>query len=235
MKPQRDDYNKLIGTVQYIRGTQNLGVTFEVHEPIHVIAYIDASFAIHPDMKSHTGCVITLGKGAIYAKSGIQRLMTKSSTEAELVAICDSANQVLWTRNFLRCQGHHQPPALIHEDNQSTIQLIRNGRSNSERTRHVDIRYFFLHDRMSTGDIDIQYLPTKEMITYMLTKPLQGELFRKLRKELINHHPTVTYAANCKPEERTDNTVTCSRPKTNPNFQYPSKPTTTYKSGMKTI
>ena len=65
------------------------------------------------------------------------------------------------------------------------------------------------------------------MITYMLTKPLQGELFRKLRKELINHHPTVTYAANCKPEERTDNTVTCSRPKTNPNFHYPSKPTTT--------
>ena len=76
-------------------------ITFEVFEPIHVIAYIDASFAIHPDMKSHTGCVITLEKGAIYAKSGTQRLMTKSSTEAELVALSDVSNQVLWTRNFL--------------------------------------------------------------------------------------------------------------------------------------
>ena len=78
-----------------------MGITFEVFEPIHVIAYIDASFAIHPDMKSHTCCVITLRKGAIYAKSGTQRLMTKSSTEAELVALSDTSYQVLWTRNFL--------------------------------------------------------------------------------------------------------------------------------------
>ena len=104
IKPQRDDYNKLIRTVQYMQGTQNFGVTFEVHELKHVIAYIDASFAMHPDMKSHAGCVNTLGKGAIY---GTQRLMTKSSTDAELVALSDSANQVLWTRNFLHCQGHH--------------------------------------------------------------------------------------------------------------------------------
>jgi hypothetical protein len=235
-KPQRDDYNKLIRTVQYIRDTQNLGVTFEAHEPIHVIAYVDASFAIHPDMKSHTGCVITLGKGAIYAKSGTQRLMTKSSTEAELVALSDSANQVLWTRNFLHCQGHHQPPALIHQDNQSTIQLIRNGRSNSERTRHIDIRYFFLHDRLSTGDIDIQYLPTQDMTADILTKPLQGELFRKLRKELLNTTtPSVTYAEGCKTEDSANSTVTYSRTKANfnPNFPYPSKPTTTQRGVRK--
>ena len=76
LKPQGDDYDKLIRTVQYVRCTQHMGITFEVFEPIHVIAYIDASFAIHPDMKSHTGCVITLEKGAIYAKIGTQRLMT---------------------------------------------------------------------------------------------------------------------------------------------------------------
>ena len=163
--------------------------------------------------------------GAIYAKSGTQRLMTKSSTEAELVALSDSANQVLWTRNFLQRQGHHQPPAAIYRDNQSTIQLIRNGRSNSERTRHVDIRYFYLHDKLSIGDVDITYIPTEEMIADILTKPLQGELFRKLRKELINHTLTVTYAASCKTEERADNTVTCSRPKTNPIFPYPSRST----------
>ena len=42
-KPQRDDYNKLIRTVQYIRDTQNLGIAFDVHEPTPVVAYIDAS------------------------------------------------------------------------------------------------------------------------------------------------------------------------------------------------
>ena len=200
-----------------------MGITFEVSEPIRVIAYIDASFAIHPDMKSHTGCVITLGKGAIYAKSGTQRLMSKSSTEAELVALSDASNQVLWTRNFLERQGHPQPPALIYQDNQSTIQLMRNGRSNSERTRHVDIRYFFLHDRITTGDIDIVYLPTTDMIADILTKPLQGELFKKLRKELLNTPPpTLTYAEGCKTEDRTDSAPTPVRTKSNPHFLYPT-------------
>ena len=70
-----------------------------------------------------------LGKGAaIYAKCGTQQLVTKSSTEAELVGLSDAGNQVLWSRNFLELQGHPQHPALIYQDNQSTIQLTRNGR-----------------------------------------------------------------------------------------------------------
>ena len=61
LKPQRD-YVKLVRTVQYIRGTQHMGVTFEVDKPIHVIAYIDASYGIYPAERSHTGSVITLGR-----------------------------------------------------------------------------------------------------------------------------------------------------------------------------
>ena len=106
LKPQRDDYDKMIRIIQYVQGTQHMSITFGVFGPIHVTAYIDASSAIHSDKKSYTGCVITLGKGAIYAKSGTQRLMTKSSTEAELVALNDASNQVLWTRNFLERQRH---------------------------------------------------------------------------------------------------------------------------------
>ena len=220
LRPQRDDYNKLIRTIQNIRGSQHTGIIFEVYEPIHVIAYIDASFTIHPDIKSHTGSVINLGKGAIYAKSGTQRLMTKSSTEAELVALSDASNQVLWTRNFLECQGHLQPPALVYQDN--TIQLIRNGRSNSERTRHIDVRYFFLHDRINTGDIEIAYLPTTDMIADILTKPLQWELIKKLKKELLNTTPpTLTYAEGSKTEDRTDPAPTLARARYNRRFPYP--------------
>ena len=59
----------------------------------------------------------------------------------------------------------------LHQDNQSTIQLIQNGRSN--------IQYFFLHNRVQTKDVDIVYLSITEMIADILTKPLQGELFKK--------------------------------------------------------
>ena len=86
-------------TIKYIRGTRTLPLILEVTDPVHVTSYIDASFGVHKDLKSHTGCVITLGKGAIYSKSSTQKLNTISSTEAELVAVTEGAFQVFWTRN----------------------------------------------------------------------------------------------------------------------------------------
>jgi hypothetical protein len=85
--PRRDGYVKLVKTIKYIRGTPELALTLEMDDPVHVTSYIDASYSVHIDKKSHTGCVITLGKGAIYSKSSTQKLNTMSSTEAELVAV----------------------------------------------------------------------------------------------------------------------------------------------------
>jgi hypothetical protein len=131
--------------------------------------------------------MITLGKGCIHGKSGTQRLNRKSSTEAEFVTIGDAANQVLWTRNFMLAQGYRRGPAKVYQDNMSTIQLIKNGRSNRERThRHFDIRHFFLTDRVSSGDITISYMKTQDMVADILTKPLQGQQFKKLRSLLLN-------------------------------------------------
>ena len=161
-------------------------LTLKVDTPVKVIAYIDASYAVHADKKSHTGCIITLGKGAIYSKSSTQKLNTTSSTEAELVAMTQAGNQVLWTRNFLINQEYEVGRAVIYQDNLSTIQSDKNGRSNSERTRHIDIKFFFLHDRIKSDHIIVAYKSTKEMIADLLTKPLQGKLFQELRDQVLN-------------------------------------------------
>ena len=89
-------------------------------------------------------------------------------------------------RNFLIAQGYTIPAAKIYQDNKSTIALITNGKSNSDRTRHIAIRFFFVADRISNKEIKIEYLRTGEMIADILTKPLQGALFVKLREQLLN-------------------------------------------------
>ena len=112
--------------------------------------------------------------------------MTKSSTEAELVRTNDAIGQKVWTRNFLISQGYNITPATILEDNLSTISLVKNGKSNSERTRHIAIRFFFLSDKMNEKEIKIEYVRTFEQIADILTKPLQGEAFITLRNMLLN-------------------------------------------------
>ena len=111
--------------------------------------------------------------------------MTKSSTESELVGMSDQVPQAIWSRNFLLAQGHAIGPVKIYQDNMSTIALAEKGRSTSSRTRHVAIRYFFVKDKVDQGEVEIEYLRTEDMRADMLTKPLQGELFRKMRAELM--------------------------------------------------
>jgi hypothetical protein len=184
--PTEEDWSKLERAIRYIRGTKALGIRLKADKSMVIIVYVDASFAVHPNMRSHTGVLITLFRGPIYAKSSKQKLMTKSSTEAELVAISDALGQVMWTRNFMEAQGYKLPPVKLFEDNMSTIALVKNGKSNSNRTRHIAIRYFFVSDKVETKEIEIDYMPTESMLADVLTKPLQGALFRRLRDELLN-------------------------------------------------
>jgi hypothetical protein len=119
-------------------------------------------------------------------RSGKQKLVSKSSTEAELIGLSDSLTQGIWTRDFLIFQGYTMAPATVYQDNMSTIALAEKGRSTSDRTRHISIRYFFVKDRIDSGEVRIEYMPTASMLADVLTKPLQGELFRAMRKQLLN-------------------------------------------------
>ena len=165
-----------------------MGIILEGSKNLAVYGYIDASYGIHADLKSHTGCVIGIGKGPVFAKSSTQKLNTKSSCEAELVGLSDSTGMIIWTRNFLIEQGYPMGAATVYQDNQSAIKMIGNGKANADRTRHIAIRYFFVKDRVDNKEIKIEYMNTGNMIADILTKPLQGALFVRLRTELLNWH-----------------------------------------------
>jgi len=182
-----DDIAKLERLIKYVNGTRELGIIMEPGDgPFRIKAYIDASYGVHADAKSHTG---SLGSGApLMASSKKQRLVTKSSSEAELVGRSDGATPVIHMRDFLIAQGYDVGPAIIFQDNKSTIALAEKGRSTSQRTRHINTCYFFIKDRIESGELELQYLPTEQMIADLLTKPLQGEKFRVLRDALLNWH-----------------------------------------------
>jgi hypothetical protein len=187
VRPTVDDWRKLSRSIRYLRGSKELFLTLEADEGIDVKWWIDASFAVHPDMRSHTGNTMSLGKGSVYSTSKKQRINTKSSTEAELVGVDDSMPLVIWTRNFLVAQGFEIHDNVVFQDNQSAMLLEKNGRASSgRRTRHINIRYFFVTDRVQNGEVRIDYCPTGEMVADFFTKPLQGSLFRKLRGVILN-------------------------------------------------
>jgi hypothetical protein len=185
--PDEDDYKKLARCVKYLRLFPDLKLTLEVNPNRVIEWWVDASFAVHPDMKGHTGAVMTMGKGAVQTMSTKQKINTKSSTESELVGVDDSMPAVMWTRHFLMAQGFQVADNVIHQDNQSAILLERNGRrSSGKRTRHIEIRYFFITDKIAQQQVRVEYCPTEEMNADPFTKPLQGTAFRRFRHRMLN-------------------------------------------------
>ena len=94
---------------------------------------------------------------------------------------------ILWTRLFLEAQGYNINKNILFQDNKSTILLEQNGKkSSSKRTRHLNIRYFFLTDQVKNGNINIEYCPTDDMLGDFMSKPQQGKKFREFRKQILN-------------------------------------------------
>jgi hypothetical protein len=173
------DVEKLHRMVRYIRRTLDLGVVLRPGAlGIVVRLYVDASYGVHRDGKSHTGsCVVIGDMGAVHCRSTKQHIVSKSSTEAELVGLSDSANQGLHMRNFLVMQGYRMPPVTVYQDNLSCMAMLARGRSGAERTRHIAIRYFWTKERVDMGEMRIEHKGTKQMYANVLTKPLQGSQF----------------------------------------------------------
>jgi hypothetical protein len=144
MKATREDDDKLGRAMRYINSTQELGMIIDAHLGVRVIAYVNASYAVHADFKS------------IFVKSSKQKINTKSSTEAELVGVSDALSQIIWTRDFLLEQGHDVLPVELKQDNMSAITMASNGRSTSEKTRHIGTRFFFIKDRVDQGELRIE-------------------------------------------------------------------------------
>ena len=145
-------------------------------------------------MKGHTGATFTMGHGSVYSNSLKQKLVARSSTEAELVGVHDILPQILWTCNFLMSQGYPVQKNVVYQDNMSAMLLENNGRkSSTKRTKHIELRYFFIYDQVQQNKVSIKHCPTITMRADFFTKPLQGMLFYHLRDLIMNLAPENPY------------------------------------------
>ena len=187
-KSTNDDWNKLKRVLQFAKQTVNDKRIIGAETLDSLYTWVDAAYAIHPDMRSQTGGLMSFGHGAVHCKSAKQKLNTKSSTESELVGISDYLPYNIWMRMFLEEQGYELKSNVLFQDNQSTIRMGTNGRTScTGNSRHIDIRYFFVADRVKKKEMKIRYCPSEMMLADYFTKPLQGKLFHSLRNIIMGN------------------------------------------------
>ncbi len=181
--PDIDAWRKLCHLVEYLRSTRELPLILVADGTGVLSWYVDASFAVHPDMMEHTGGAMTMGTG--WSGFPLDKLTkhkhnTRSSTESEIVVVNDLIPQILWARLFMKAQGFAVSNNILYQDNKSAMLLETNELASSSKcTRHIEICYYYVADQVAKGDLRVVWCPMDEMIADFLTKPLQGKAFVK--------------------------------------------------------
>jgi hypothetical protein len=184
--PTEVDNKKLDKLLRYLNATKHFHLTIDGKNINSPWLSVDAAFGVHQDGKGHTGMSEGVGEGGFNHKSSKQRIICKSSTESEIVAASDSISNAMHTREFLKFQGYSPGPTIIYQDNLSAIKMMEEGKGSSDRTKHISVRYFWMAEKAEKNEIKFVYVPTENMVSDILTKPLTGRQFIKLRNKLLN-------------------------------------------------
>ena len=205
--PTTDDWKKLRRVLLYLQNTIDDIRIIGCDDLDHVFMWVDAAFAVHPNMRSQTGGAMSMGWGIVHGKSSKQKLNTKSSTESELVGVSEYLPYNIWLLNFMKHQGYRVKHNTLFQDNESAIKMEKNGRNScTGNSRHVDIRFFFVKDRIDKGEVQVQYCPTYQMLADYFTKPLQGRMFHAYRDVLMGwkHISTLQSLTSLSMKERVE-------------------------------
>jgi hypothetical protein len=181
--PNQNDKDLLDRVIAYLEGTKERSMIIRKCD-MKVFAYMDAAFAVHGNRVSHSGIHFTLGKygNSILCKSLKQKSVATSSTEAELMGIFDGLDYLIWIRNVLEFLGYPQGTTTIFQDNTSTITMAYMGRGSSgSKTRHIDIKYFYIKQFLDSKDLEIDHLGRDNMTADFFASPRQGTVFRRFR------------------------------------------------------
>jgi hypothetical protein len=142
--------------MKYIRGTRDTPLILSANGSGILKWWVDASFAVHPNMRGHSGGRLSLGRGFPIVGSTKQKLNTRSSTGSEIVGADDFMPAICWTWYFMKAQGDEVRDNILYQDKKGSILMEKNGKASSgKRTKHINIRNFFITDRVNKGEVSV--------------------------------------------------------------------------------
>ena len=185
-KPSQEHWKGVKRILRYIKGTMNFGITFQAKENTCILTgYSDADWANDTETRRSTsGYIFQINGSTISWCSKKQSCVSRSTTEAEYMALSFATQEAILLRRFLENVGVKQKEStVIYEDNQGAIQLSKNPKHHN-RTKHIDIAFHFVREKVQDKSICVKYCKTDEMLADILTKGLPRQTFEKLREQL---------------------------------------------------
>lgn len=181
-KPNDCLWKALKRILRYIKQTIDYSLIFEKKSKNPIVGYADADWGRDIDRKSTTGYLFQIYGNTVVWKSRKQSVIALSTTEAELISLCESAVESCWIYKLLVDLGIEIETVEIYEDNQSTIRSVNT--YDQRKLKHLEIKYNFIKQKVEQGFITVKYVKSSEQLADVLTKPVNKNSFKNLVNRL---------------------------------------------------
>lgn len=171
--------------LRYVKSTIDYGLLYKKGEECKLVGYCDSDYGgDHDTRRSTTGFVFKLGTGTISWCSKKQPTVSLSTTEAEYRAAAVAAQESTWVMQLMKdLQQPAEHAVPLYCDNQSAICLAENPIFHA-RTKHVEIHYHFIREKVLQGEIDLEHIKTEQQIADVFTKGLSISKFQSLCQQM---------------------------------------------------
>jgi hypothetical protein len=185
VEPRHEHWIAAKHILRYLRGTINYGLRYASNSDVQLHGFTDSDWAgSADDRKSTSGMCFSLGSAMISWASRKQKSVALNTAEAEYIAACDACTEAVWLRKLVSgLFDQVLDSTVIYCDNQSCVKLSENPVFH-DRSKHIEIKYYFLRDKVQRGEVVLQYISTDEQTADILTKPLSKIKFAYLRDKL---------------------------------------------------
>lgn len=180
--------------LRYLKGTINHRMNFKKNNQ-NIIGYCDADWATDTeDRRSCSGYLFIFQGAAISWCSKRQPTIALSSTEAEYMSLAAAIQEAIWLKQLEEdfWPALSDTPMLMYCDNQSAISISGNDIYHA-RSKHIDVRYHFVREKISNRQVSVRYKNTQDMVADALTKGLHRP-----------KHQAFSEAMGLRPEERVE-------------------------------
>jgi len=180
--PGMDHWKETKRVIRYLKRTNYYMLTYKRSDQLEITGYFDSDFAGCLDsLRSTSGYIFMLASGAVSWRSAKKTLTTSSIMAEKSVICCEASNHGIWLRNFvmgLQIVEGIERPHKLYCDNKLDVLYSNNNRS-STKSKHIDIKFLVVKERVQSGQISIEHFGTNSMIVDPLTKGLPPKVFHE--------------------------------------------------------
>ncbi|XP_062102836.1 secreted RxLR effector protein 161-like [Humulus lupulus] len=167
----REHWNAMKWVFRYLIKSMDVGLKFKKQDSRPTIeGYSDAGYAGDRDNKNSTSAYYFLiGGNCVSWRVQLQPVIALSTTKSEYIAITEAIKEAIWIRGLMEELRLLLNTPTVYSDSQIGIHLCKNPVFH-DRTKHVEIKYHFIRDKVTQGTVQINKVPTDDNPADMGTK-----------------------------------------------------------------